>query len=252
MQIIRYRLERRTGYGIVERNRVFALEGSLFGAYRKGSLVANLSEVRLLSPVKPTKILALGKNYAAHAKETSSDVPLEPLIFIKANSALNGPGDAIVAPEWAGRVDHEGEMVAVMGKKASGVSEDKALEYVLGYTCGNDVTARQLQTKDGQWARAKSFDTFACIGPWIVTGGKPEGRTIECRVNEMVRQSSNTDLLIFSLPRIISHITRAITLYPGDVIYTGTPEGIGPIKPGDVVDVEIQGIGLLRNPVAAG
>ncbi|MSQ25175.1 MAG: FAA hydrolase family protein [Dehalococcoidia bacterium] len=251
MHIIRYRLERRTGYGIVERNRVFALEGRLFGAFRKGPLVANLSEVRLLAPVKPAKILAIGKNYAAHAKELSSDVPSEPLIFIKANSSLNGPGDPIVAPAWAGRVDHEGELVAVIGKKASRVSEDDALDYVFGYTCGNDVTARELQTKDGQWARAKSFDTFACIGPWVVTGGKPEGRKIECRVNETVRQSSNTDMLIFGLPRLISHISRAITLYPGDIIYTGTPEGIGPIKPGNVVDVEIQGIGLLRNPVIA-
>jgi 2-keto-4-pentenoate hydratase/2-oxohepta-3-ene-1,7-dioic acid hydratase in catechol pathway len=252
MNIARYKLGRRSGYGIVEGDRVYEALGSIFGKLRRGKVVAPLDEVRLLAPVRPSKILAVGKNYAAHAAEFDGDVPEEPLIFIKANSSLNGPGEPIVAPAWAGQVDHEGELVVVIGKRARNVPEDKALDVVLGYTCGNDVTARQLQRKDGQWARGKSFDTFACVGPYLVLGGGPEGRAIECRVNEAVRQHSNTDLLIFSVARVISHISMSMTLMPGDVIFTGTPEGVGPILPGDVVEVEVEGIGLLSNPVVEG
>ena len=252
MIIARYKLGRRSGYGVVEGDRIYEAVGSVFAKPRRGKLVASLDEVKLLTPVRPSKILALGKNYAAHAAEFDSDLPEEPLVFIKANSALNGPGEPIAVPDWAGQIDHEGELVAVIGKRARHVPEEKALGVVLGYTCGNDVTARELQRKDGQWARGKSFDTFACVGPYIVTDVGPEGRTIECRVNEVVRQQSNTDLLIFGLARTIAHLSKSMTLLPGDVIFTGTPEGVGPIRPGDVVEVEVEGIGVLSNPVVEG
>ena len=252
MNIVRYRRGRRTGYGILEDDRVYAAEGSIFSGPKKGPAVGRLDEVRLLAPVRPNAIMALGRNYAAHAKELDSDLPVEPLLFIKANTALAGPDEPIQHLAWAGRIDHESELVAVIGKKARNVPEREALDYVLGYTCGNDVTARDLQGKDGQWSRSKSFDTFACLGPCIVTGGGSENRKVECRVNGEVRQSSNTNQLIFGLPRIIEHITRFMTLSPGDVIYTGTPDGISPIYPGDVVEVEIGGVGVLRNKVIAG
>lgn len=252
MNIVRYALGRRTGYGLVEDSTVYAAEGSIFGRIQRGERVAAFQDVKLLPPVRPTKILAIGKNYLDHAREMPGDLPPAPLIFIKANSALNGPGGPIVVPPWAGRVEHEGELVVVIGKKLQRVSEAEALDGILGYTCGNDVTAREIQYKDGQWARGKSFDTFACIGPWITLGGSPDGRRVECRVNGQVKQSASTDLLIFKVPYVLSYVSRSMTLYPGDIVYTGTPAGVGPLKPGDTVEVEVQGVGILSNPVVAG
>jgi 2-keto-4-pentenoate hydratase/2-oxohepta-3-ene-1,7-dioic acid hydratase in catechol pathway len=216
-----------------------------------------LDQVRLLAPCQPSKIVALGKNYAAHAREMaakgmSSEVPSEPLIFLKPPSAVIGPGEAIVYPAMSQQVDYEAELVVVIGRRAKSVAQGEARSYVLGYTCGNDVTARDLQKKDGQWTRGKGFDTFCPLGPWIVTNPDPANLHLETRVNGVVRQSGVTSDLIFGVEVLVSHISQIMTLEPGDVIMTGTPAGVGPLVPGDVVEVEIEGIGVLRNPVVAG
>ena len=251
MKIVRYRIERRTGYGIIEGDTVYAAHGSLSSGFRQGQILAPLADVKILPPVKPSKVLAIGRNYLEHAEELGNSLPPEPLLFIKAPTAVIGMGDPIVLPKDAGRIDYEAELVAIIGRKARNVSEAEALDMVFGFTCGNDVTARELQNKDGQWARAKSFDSFAPLGPAIITDIGPEGRRIQCRVNGRVVQDANTNDLIFKLPRLLSFVSRVMTLLPGDLLYTGTPSGIGPLSPGDVVEVEIEGVGVLRNPVVA-
>ena len=251
MKIVRYRKGRRTGFGVVDGGTLHAAHGSLNAGFHTGPAVALLDEVKILPPVKPSKVLAIGRNYLEHAEELGNALPPEPLLFIKAPTAVIGIGDPIVLPKDAGRIDYEAELVAVIGRTARNVSEAEAMDVVLGFTCGNDVTARELQNKDGQWARAKSFDSFAPLGPAIITGIGPEGRGIQCRVNGRVVQDANTNDLIFKLPRLISFVSRVMTLLPGDILYTGTPSGIGALSPGDVVEVEVEGVGLLRNPVIA-
>lgn len=208
-----------------------------------------LSECKLLAPVMPRKIICVGRNYAEHAAETGSDVPAEPLIFLKATTALLDPGEPVVYPTISQRVDHEGELAVVIGERCRFVSEEDAPSVIFAYTVANDVTARDLQTRDGQWARAKSFDTFAPIGPWLDTTFDPTNRIVRCLVNGQVRQESSTDKLIFSVNRIISYISQAMTLEPGDVILTGTPAGISAVQPGDVMTVEVEGLGSFSNPV---
>ncbi|MBI3951130.1 MAG: fumarylacetoacetate hydrolase family protein [Acidobacteria bacterium] len=208
------------------------------------------SEVQLLAPCQPSKIVCIGRNYREHAAELGHDAPAEPLIFLKPPSAVIGPEEAIHLPAISQRVDYEGELVAVIGRRAFQIREDEsALEYLLGYTCGIDVTARDLQKKDVQFTRAKSFDTFAPLGPVITTDLDPSHLNIETRVNGEVKQRANTELLIFPLDVLLRFITRVMTLLPGDIIYTGTPAGVGPLKAGDVVEVEIGGVGILRNYV---
>jgi len=208
--------------------------------------------VRLLAPCEPSKIVALGRNYREHAAELGNEVPVEPLIFFKPPSAVIGPEEAIRLPAMSMRVDYEGELVVVMGRRAYRLREDEdPLAYVLGYTCGNDVTARDLQQRDGQFARAKGFDTFAPIGPVIATALDPTNLRIETRVNGQVRQRARTRDLLFPVPMLIRFISQVMTLLPGDLIFTGTPAGVGPLADGDVVEVEIEGIGTLRNPVRA-
>jgi len=199
--------------------------------------------------VHPTKIVCIGRNYAAHARELGNEVPAEPLIFLKPPSALLPPGAAIVCPPQSQRVEHEGEIGVVIGARAKDVPEADALAHVAGYTCLNDVTARDLQRSDGQWSRAKGFDTFCPIGPVVATG--LDWRTLEviCRVNGTVRQHGHARDMMFGIPRLVSYVSSIMTLEPGDVIATGTPEGVGPLVPGDMVEVEIPGIGLLANPV---
>jgi 2-keto-4-pentenoate hydratase/2-oxohepta-3-ene-1,7-dioic acid hydratase in catechol pathway len=252
--IARYESASGPAYGLVESHIVYALEGDVFGQFSKGEEIGPLEEVKLLAPVAPGKIVALGRNYAEHAKEHGSEVPKEPLLFLKAPSAVIGPDEPIVLTPLSQQVEHESELVLVIGKQARNVPEEKAWEYVLGVTCGNDVTARDLQSRDGQWARAKSFDTFCPLGPWIVTHLKPEDvgdLGITCRVNGAMRQMASTREMLFPPARLIAHITAAMTLLPGDMIMTGTPAGVGPLKAGDVVEVEVEGIGVLRNPVIA-
>jgi 2-keto-4-pentenoate hydratase/2-oxohepta-3-ene-1,7-dioic acid hydratase in catechol pathway len=199
--------------------------------------------------VHPTKIVCIGRNYAAHAKELGNEVPPEPLIFLKPPSALLPPGAAIVCPPQSQRVEHEAEIGVVIGARARDVSEADALAHVAGYTCVNDVTARDLQRTDGQWTRAKGFDTFCPVGPTVASG--LDWRTLEviCRVNGTVRQHGFARDMMYGIPRLVSYVSSIMTLEPGDVIATGTPEGVGPLVPGDMVEVEIPGVGLLANPV---
>ena len=214
-----------------------------------GGEVLSPEEVELLAPCLPSKIVCIGLNYREHARELKMKLPEEPILFLKPPSAVQDPGKEIVYPGSSTRVDYEGELAVVIGKRCKNVAAKDFADYVLGYTCFNDVTARDLQQKDGQWTRAKSFDTFAPFGPWI---GKidPSDAEIRTRVNGEIKQKSNTSDLIFDMPRLIEFISGVMTLMPGDVIATGTPPGVGSLQKGDVVEVEIEGIGVLKNSVA--
>ena len=221
-----------------------------FGPHEAFGLRWKLSAVRLLPPCAPSKIVAVGVNYADHAKEFGKAPPPEPLIFLKPPSAVIAPGEKIRRPRRSTQVDFEGEIAVVIGRRARSVSKARALEYVLGYTLMNDVTARDLQRLDGQWSRAKGFDTFAPLGPWIATGLRPRRLKIETFVNGRRRQSSSTAQLIFDVPTLVSHISGVMTLEPGDVISTGTPSGVGPLRRGDRVEIRCPQIGRLINKVA--
>lgn len=202
-------------------------------------------------PSKPSKIIGVGRNYREHAKELGNVAPeKEPLLFLKAPSALIGDGDAIVLPPESQRVDYEGELALVIGRRIKGWPEERWLEALAGVTCANDVTARDLQKTDGQFARAKSFDTFCAVGPRIVSGFDPSDLALETRVNGQVKQSARTSQMVFSPAFLVGYISRMMTLEPGDLILTGTPAGIGALSPGDTVEVEIERIGVLVNPVA--
>jgi len=211
-----------------------------------------LEEATLLAPVRPSKIVCIGRNYRAHAAELGHEIPREPLLFLKATSALLHPGGTVRRPKISERVDYEGELGVVIGKTCHQPAADEDIrQYILGYTCVNDVTARDLQNKDGQWSRSKGFDTFCPVGPVVVQEIDPwAGIDVETRVNGAVRQKGNTRDFIFQLDVIIRHIAQAMTLYPGDLIPSGTPEGVGPVVAGDVVEVSVEGIGTLRNAVA--
>jgi 2-keto-4-pentenoate hydratase/2-oxohepta-3-ene-1,7-dioic acid hydratase in catechol pathway len=249
MKIIRFQTPAGSEFGIVEGTAVYRAEGGYATGFRPGGRAGELREFTLLSPCQPTKIVALGRNYAAHAAQHGFEVPSQPLIFLKPPSAVIGPGEAVVCPPQSAQVENEVELAVVIGQRARNVAAVDAWDYVLGYTCANDVTARDLQRSDDQWSRAKGFDTFAPLGPWIVTELDPSDLTIACRVNGQVNQQASTATMVFKIPQVIEFITAAMTLEPGDVILTGTPEGISPIRPGDQVEVEIEGIGVLRNPV---
>lgn len=237
--------------GLVVDDVVYALEGDLFSpeSYRAGARIGPVGQVTLLPPVQPSKIVCVGRNYAAHAAEHAAAVPTEPMLFLKPPSALIGPGEPIEIPADAGRVDHEAELVIVIGKRARHVSEAAALGVVLGYTCADDVSARDYQKKDGQWGRAKGFDTFCPLGPWINTALDPSDLAVGCTVNGETRQDSRTSLMVFSVSVLIAFISRVMTLEPGDIILTGTPEGVSALADGDRVRVSVEGIGVLENPV---
>jgi 2-keto-4-pentenoate hydratase/2-oxohepta-3-ene-1,7-dioic acid hydratase in catechol pathway len=213
-----------------------------------GSRIA-LGSVKLLAPCAPTKIVCVGRNYADHAKELGSTPPAEPLLFFKPPSAVIGPGDDIVYPRQSKRVDYEGELAAVIGRRCRDVSPEQAHEFVRGFTAFNDVTARDLQRTDDQWARAKGFDTFASIGPCIVDGVDPSKLRIRTMLNGEVKQDAPTALMLVDVWSLVAYASAAFTLEPGDVLATGTPSGVGPMQPGDVVSVEIDGIGKLTNRV---
>lgn len=249
MKFVRFRTGSTARYGILEDGRVSEIRGSLYGRYRRTRRSYALTRVRLLPPCEPTKIVAVGINYRGHAAEFGNPVPDEPILFLMPLTALVGPGDTIVYPAISRRVDYEAELAVVMKRRGRNIPRGQALRYVLGYTCHNDVTARDLQKKDGQWTRGKSFDTFAPLGPCIATGLDPHRLRIEARVNGEIRQSANTDQLVFDVPTLVAFVSQVMTLYPGDVIATGTPPGAGPLERGDVVEVEIEGIGVLRNRV---
>jgi 2-keto-4-pentenoate hydratase/2-oxohepta-3-ene-1,7-dioic acid hydratase in catechol pathway len=227
------------------------VEGDLFGDWRKGEAIAANGH-RLLAPAAPSKIVAIGRNYRDHAAELNNPVPAEPLIFLKPPSAIIGPDEPIVIPEGVGRVDHEAELGLVIGARARHVSEKDASKYVFGFTCVNDITARDVQKRDIQFTRGKGFDTFAPIGPCLVSGldyRAAEGILVEGYVNGERRQSGSTRNLIFPIDHLIAFVSAVMTLLPGDIISTGTPAGVGPLKPGDRVTVKVAGVGELNNPV---
>lgn len=252
MRIARFSHHDAIRFGIVDETDLVVLSGDpMFTGFETTGERVPLSEVTLLAPVIPrSKIVCVGKNYRDHAAEMGGEAPAEPMLFLKPNTAVIGPNDAIVRPAQSERTDFEGELAVVIGRIAKNVSAENALDYVLGYTIGNDVTARDLQRSDGQWSRAKGFDTFCPLGPAIETdfdlGG---GARVVTRVNGEVRQDGPISDMVHSVPDIIAYASAAFTLLPGDVILTGTPAGIGPFQAGDVVEVEITGLGVLRNTV---
>ena len=257
MRIVRFARTNKTYWGIVKDDLIHSLAESPFKSFDAGTDYEfdgksyPLTGVKLMAPCLPSKIVCLGVNYRPHAEEFNSKLPSNPLIFLKPSTSVIGPEDSIVLPRNWKRVDLEGELALVIGKKARYVSEEKSREYLLGYTCLNDVTERDIQKADGQWTRAKGFDTFAPIGPWIETEVHADDLKIETYLNGEKRQNDRTSSLIFGISTLVSFISNVMTLLPGDVIATGTPAGVGPMKPGDVVEVRIEKIGSLRNPVAA-
>jgi 2-keto-4-pentenoate hydratase/2-oxohepta-3-ene-1,7-dioic acid hydratase in catechol pathway len=250
MKIYRFKHDGGTGYGILREDRLYPVRGSIYRRFKIEDRGIPIGGVMLLSPVRPSKIVAVGRNYRAHADERGRPVPQEPLLFLKPPSAVIGPGDSILYPGMSRRVDYEGELAVVIKKRTTGLREgDEVSSRILGYTCCNDVTARDLQDKDGQWTRAKSFDSFAPLGPCIVTDLDASDLQLKTFLNGKLHQSGRTRNLIFSIPALVRYISRVMTLNPGDVITTGTPAGIGPMQPGDRVDVQIEGIGTLSNTV---
>lgn len=250
IRLIRYRLGNQADYGLLAGDDIFRLTSEPWQGLHPGERVAALAEVQLLAPCLPSKIVAVGRNYAAHAAEFGHDVPDEPLIFLKPPTTVIGPGAAIVYPRHLSQwVEHEAELAVVVGRRAHHVSPAEAHAYVLGYTCANDVTARDLQRRDEQWNRSKAFDTFCPLGPWIVTDLDVSDLAVRCRVNGELRQDGRTRDLVFGVGRLMADVTAVMTLEPGDVLLTGTPAGVGPLRPGDQVAVDVEGIGTLENEV---
>jgi 2-keto-4-pentenoate hydratase/2-oxohepta-3-ene-1,7-dioic acid hydratase in catechol pathway len=255
MRIVRFSTGTQIKYGILKGNLIQSLTKDPYSSFaaKEGFQLDGktypLSEAKLLAPCFPSKVVCFGVNYQDHAQEMHDKPPRAPLIFIKPSTAVIGPDAPIVLPRGWKRVDYEGELAIVIGKRAKYVSEEQAREYVIGYTCFNDVTERFLQKEDGQWTRAKSFDTFAPMGPWIETEVDPDDLKLETFLNGGVRQSGRTSDLIFGISKLVSFVSGVMTLLPGDAIASGTPAGIAPMKPGDVVEIKIEKIGTLRNPV---
>ena len=249
MKIVRFVTQNKVSYGILNGESIQCIEDAPYRHVKPTDRHYQLSEVKLLSPCTPSKIVALGLNYRSHAAEVNAPLPDNPLIFLKPSTAVIGPEDNITYPPTSTRVDYEGELAVVIKKPVWRVSLADALDYVLGYTCFNDVTARDLQYKDKQWTRAKSFDTFAAVGPCIETELDPGNVVLKTYLNGELKQQANISDLIFSIPKLINFISHIMTLLPGDVIATGTPSGIGPMHPGDTVEIKIEPIGILRNYV---
>ena len=254
MRLCRYAIDGEARFGQLldgpDEGRVQPLVGDDFESLTPEGASIERAAVRLLCPVLPSKIVCVGRNYRAHAAELGHAVPEQPLLFLKPPSALLPTEFTIRLPSASEKVEHEAELAVVVGALARNVSPERALEHVLGYTAFNDVTARDIQKREVQFTRAKGFDTFAPVGPWIETALDPRGLRIQCRVNGQTRQDGNTAQMVFDVAALVSYASRCMTLLPGDVIATGTPEGVGPLAPGDVVEVEIDGLGVLRNPVA--
>lgn len=250
-RFVRYEVNGVARYGQLRENLICSLEGDIGTGFKPGGEECALADVRLLPPCQPSKIIALGINYRDHAEELGFRIPDEPLIFLKPGTAVVGPDAPIIYPRMSQRVDYEAELGVVIGKTARFVPRGKALDYIFGYTCVNDVTARDLQKKDVQFTRSKSFDTFAPIGPYMVRGIDPGNLRVQSYLNGELRQSSYTSHLIYGVADLISFISEVMTLLPGDIIATGTPAGVGPMFPGDVIEVVVEGIGTLRNTIEA-
>lgn len=253
MRLVRFRYGDRIATGALDdgSDEVRILRGTFFEDPIPTGEVVPLDDVCLLAPVLPSKLVCVGRNYATHAAELGREVPQEPLLFLKPSTAVIGPGDPIRLLPISKRVDYEGELAVVIGRLAHGVRADHAHRYILGYTCANDVTLRDLQHANDQWARAKGFDGSCPLGPWIQTELDPNDVRVETRLNGETRQSGQTSDMAFGVATLIEYITEFMTLLPGDVILTGTPEGVGRLEAGDVVEVEVEGLGTLQNPVAS-
>jgi len=250
MKIYRFEHSGRISYGVLKEDSLFSIRGSIFGSWEVEPTGIPLSDVTVFPPVEPSKIVGVGLNYKDHAIERGKPLPAEPLLFLKPSSAVIGPNEIIAYPRMSKRVDYEGELAVIIKKRARLLDEKERVEdYILGYTCFNDVTARDLQDKDGQFTRAKSFDTFASVGPCVVTDLDPSDLRIKTFLNGKLRQSGSTKNLIFSVAFLVCYISQVMTLEPGDIIATGTPAGVGPMQAGDRVDVQIEGIGTLSNTV---
>ena len=252
MKIVRYYGESTPpAFGILKGSTVHAATGDVFSGLEEGDKVGSLDEVKLAAPIVPGKVMAIGLNYLLHVKENdpTREVPTEPVVFMKPTSAIIGPGEAIELANPDNATDYEAELVVVIGKTAKGVKKEDAFDYVLGYTAGNDVSDRVQQYADGQWIRAKGYDTYLPLGPCIETELDVSDTKVESRLNGEVRQSDSTNGLIFDVPFLIEYLTNVMTLNPGDCIMTGTPHGVGPMKDGDTIEVEVGGVGVLSNPV---
>lgn len=233
------------GWFVLDGDRARRFNGVPWEGATLGSHEIQFSSADLRAPVAPSKIICIGRNYAAHAKELGNEVPKEPLLFFKPPSSIIGPGEAVVLPKQSERIEHEAELGVIIGRRVKRATVENAMESVYGYTAVCDVTARDLQKKDGQWARAKGFDTFCPVGPWIETELDPKDLEVTCTVDGAVRQHGRTSQMIFDIPALIAYVSAAFTLEPGDLIVTGTPEGVGPLAPGNKLSVTIQGIGEL-------
>jgi 2-keto-4-pentenoate hydratase/2-oxohepta-3-ene-1,7-dioic acid hydratase in catechol pathway len=251
MRLIRYQAKKEPAqYGWVSNDRVGRIDGSPFGEFQRLEASLPFDSVQLHAPVVPGKIICVGRNYSEHIKEQKAEISETPLLFLKPPSSVIGPMHTIVLPPQSQQVDHEAELVVVIGKRGRWIQPSEAFSYIYGYTIGNDVTARDLQRRDGQWTRSKGFDTFCPLGPWIETEFDPTDAMITCHVNGELRQMASTHDMIFHVDQIIAFVSSIMTLEPGDVIMSGTPAGISPLHPGDVVEVSIDGLGKLQNPVA--
>jgi len=247
--LVRLAVDGRVRYGLWTDGRIRLYEGSPLAGGRPGRRTVSPNRARLLAPCRPSKVVAIGLNYRSHAREVKMALPQEPMIFLKPSTSVIGPDRPIVRPDMSRRVDYEAELGVVLARTCAQVSPEEAPAYILGYTCLNDVTARDLQAQDGQFTRAKGFDTFCPIGPAIALDADPRNLRVRSLVNGQVRQNGRTSDLIFSPAQLVSFISQVMTLHPGDVIATGTPSGIGPLVAGDEVVIEVQGVGRLVNPV---
>jgi len=253
MRLVRFRFGDRIATGAIDAGSedIRILRGTFFDDPIPTGEQVPLADVRLLAPVLPSKAVCVGKNYAAHAAEFGTEVPDEPLLFLKPSTAIAGPGDPLQLLPISTRVDYEGELAVVIGRLARHVRAEDAYRYILGFTCANDVTLRDLQKMDDQWARAKGFDGSCPLGPWVETELDPIDIRVETRLNGEIRQAAQTSDMVFGVAELIEYITEFMTLLPGDVLLTGTPEGVGRLSDGDVVEVEVEGVGTLSNPVVA-
>ena len=251
MRFVRYQAKNELPrWGWVYQNQVGPLEGSPFGEFRRLDAELPLEGLRLHAPLAPGKIICVGRNYVEHAKEHNAEVPEVPLLFLKPPSSVIGPDQPILLPPQSQQVEHEAELAVVFGQRGRWIEPAQALSYVFGYTIANDVTARDLQRSDGQWTRGKGFDTFCPLGPWIETDFDPTDVMLTCHVNGEMRQMGSTHDMVFKVEQLIAFASSIMTLEPGDVLLTGTPAGVSPLRHGDIVEVSIQGLGALRNPVA--
>lgn len=251
MRIVRFRQKPGSPalWGWLDEDRIGILDGSPFEEFRRDEAVLPQESVEILPPISPGKIVCVGRNYAAHAQEHQTEVPALPLLFLKPPTSVVGTGQTILLPPQSAQVEHEAELAVVIAQDARWIRPEQTDDIILGYTAANDVTARDLQARDGQWTRAKGFDTFCPLGPWIETDLDPADALITCSVNGQMRQMGSTRDMVFTVRQILVYISSIMTLHPGDVVLTGTPAGVGPLLDGDEVSVEIEGIGVLSNPV---